>query len=1213
MTATAPPEGLAAGTIVVRDRNVVYASPAAAAIVGLTPGDLLGRRFRDFVAPEERDRVVERYERRLRGEPVPDEYELTLVLPDGRRRLVECVVGLEGADLLVQLRDVTPQAANRPRLARLAQLGVDIQRERCEESIFARVREGLLALGLSSLLVRPEPDGVRVVWASLPAGLEDPFAARLEHLLPGLLGPWTEFSRVAWRDGAAFSDDWALHLAGVVPDVAAPAARTGAAQLHLSRAVAIRLEERAGPRFYLVAAGEWLRHGDLPALRLFGAQIAAALDAARTIADLSRRNAELEGLNELARLAAEPGDLATFLDRAADVALRALGADALAVFSTDPGGGALRRGFARGAPDGGEDPEVARVPLDGPMGGALQTRTARVLGVGDHPPAHRAPLAALGLCTFAWVPLAVRSSAVGGLWVGWRGALAPEEVRLDLVQAMASPFAGATESHALLADLRRRVSELTLLNDLTLASATLDPVLMVENALRRICDTFESDAAVSALREGDRLVLVAHLGIGAKTARELGSMPVGQGLPGLAVQRLAPVVTADMASGPGERTAEFARREGVKPAVAVPLLSKSEAVGVLLLCRRTERPYSQSDVNLLSAVGVQLGVAVESARLFADVRRRLSDLESVHALALRIFRNAPGDVHALLEDGCREASRALSTMGAVIALAADDGKVLRGVAAHGTPVPAREIVLPLDRDLLAAEAMSRRAPVACEDVARDQRSALFGRPGVPPMSLLAVPLTARDATRGVLFLADAPGRRFTAAEQALANALAGELAVGIENAELYSETRRRAEELGLLHEVGRSLVATLELPQVLDAGVRNLARIVDAPGAFLALLDPERPQLEVRAVAGVAGGERRPLPLDPPEANLAALAFALREPVVVEDALSDARVREGLRVPAGVRACLALPLLVRDRAIGATVILDGRGPRRFTPAEVERAAAIANQLAVAVENARLYHDLRRSYAELHQAQQQLIHQERLAALGELSAVVAHEVRNPLGVIFNSLGALRRLLHPVGDAKMLLDIVGEEADRLNRIVGDLLDFARPSTPVFRPERIDRIVDEAVQAALAQNPQGIALERDLADDLPAVPMDGRQVRQAVLNVAVNAVQAMPRGGRLTVRARQDGAALLLVIEDSGAGIPEEVRHRIFEPFFTTKASGTGLGLAVVKRILDGHGGRIDVQAREGGGTAFALRFPLAHPAAPAATPTGAGRVEIDPTIG
>jgi signal transduction histidine kinase len=486
-------------------------------------------------------------------------------------------------------------------------------------------------------------------------------------------------------------------------------------------------------------------------------------------------------------------------------------------------------------------------------------------------------------------------------------------------------------------------------------------------------------------------------------------------------------------------------------------------------------------------------------------------------------------------------------------------------------------------------------PAVVEDVERAAVSDVYRR-WLGGRALAVVPVLLRGEPLGVLVADEERGpRRFTESDVERLTAIADRLAVAIENARLYLETRRRAEELGLLHEVGRSLVETLDIEQVLGGGVRNLARIVDAPEAYLALATLDGAHLEVRAVAGAPPGLLgRILPLAPRAPALAAQVYQRREPVVVEDAATDPRVRGEAGPGSTARAYLALPLVVRDHAIGAAVIVETRAARRFTPAEVERAAAIANQLAVAAENARLYEDLRRSYAELARAQQQLIAGERLAALGELSAVVAHEVRNPLGVIFNSLGSLRRLVRPSGDAKMLFDIVEEEADRLNRIVGDLLDFARPSQPELRPEHLDRVVEDAVAAALAQQPSRIELARDLDPEVPPVSMDARLVRQAILNVAVNAAQAMPRGGRITLRTRREGADALVEIEDTGPGIPDEVRGRIFEPFFTTKASGTGLGLAVVKRIVEGHGGAVAVRSAPGAGTVFSLRFPLAGPA-------------------
>ena len=1232
-------------------------------------------------------------------------------------------------------------AGRHPRLQAHPDLGAAIQRDRTADEVFARLRAVLPGLGLSPFLLLAEPEGVRLDWGAFPADLD---ALGRAHLgaIEGYVGRWTPLARSTFDEGAVFSDDWPGEAAGFVPPALSEPIRQATSAAGLVRCIGVRLDERSGRSRCLGLAGDWLIPEDVPAMRLFGAQVAAALDACRTIAELSRNVADLAALNRIGALAGEVADLDSFFARVEEIAREATGCAGFSVHVVEEGERLVRVfGPAEPAPVPAGEARLCAV---------LRERTARVVTGAE---------AGGPVRSVVWVPLVARSRAVGVAAFAFAGPAEAVRGRLDLLTGIGAHLAGAVESRALVSDLRGRVAELTLLNDVAVASAQLDPVLLLDSALRRVCETFGADCGAAFLREGERLALVAGSGLGEASARRHAWLAVGEGLPGQAVQRLAPI-RADEAAAADPWTAVLAREEGIGAAVAVPLLAKSQApMGAILFGHRARRPLTDAELALLSAVGVQLGVAVENARLFADVRRRLSDLEAVQALATRTFRNAPGDVKGLLEDGCRETARALACRGSAVMLASGDGRVLRLAAAHGVPalVAAERIELPLDRDRLSAEAIARQAPVWSGDVSRDPRSALCDRPGVPPLSMLAVPLTSRTATRGVLFLADAAGRAFTDADLALASALASSLAVGLENAELYaeargrveelsllndvgrtvagtldveqvlaagvdaarrvlsasggvvflydpvqdelrlgahseapyhddaaavlrqggiawkafrgrrvvavedaardpdvnqeflrrnrakalvaapillrgeplgvlllletaavrrfsdaeiervraisnqlavaidnarlySEARRRAEDLALLHEVGRSLVQTLDFGQVLDAGIRNLARTVDAQAAAIALLTEDGAHLEVRAVSGGRPdlvGVR--LPLEPPEASVLALAFHRRAAIVIEDSQTDPRVwLDPARLDG--RAHIGLPLMVRDRCIGSAVIVEVRGPRRFGPAEVERASAIANQLAVAAENARLYEDLRRSYAELARAQRQLIEQERLAALGELSAVVAHEVRNPLGVIFNSLGSLRRLLKPQGDARMLLDIVGEEADRLNRIVGDLLDFARPATPVLRPEPLDRVVDEAVAAALAQNAPGVEVRRDVARDLPPVPIDARMVRQAVLNVAVNAVQAMPRGGALTIRTRREGSRALLELEDTGAGIPEEVRGRIFEPFFTTKASGTGLGLAVVKRIVDGHGGEISVRSRPGAGTTFSLRFPL-----------------------
>ncbi|MBI2895305.1 MAG: hypothetical protein HYY06_17250 [Deltaproteobacteria bacterium] len=237
---------------------------------------------------------------------------------------------------------------------------------------------------------------------------------------------------------------------------------------------------------------------------------------------------------------------------------------------------------------------------------------------------------------------------------------------------------------------------------------------------------------------------------------------------------------------------------------------------------------------------------------------------------------------------------------------------------------------------------------------------------------------------------------------------------------------------------------------------------------------------------------------------------------------------------------------------------------------------------------------------------ELVRREQLAVLGELAAVVAHEVRNPLGTIFNAVALLRRYLRSrladgpgPGEGEKLLSLVFEEAERLDRIVTDLLDFARPPTLRLESASLREIAEDVLVAArMRPESEGIVLHLEAPSDLCLVELDVRFVRQALLNLVINGMQAMPDGGALTVRARVAGSAgaapvlALLEVIDTGPGIPANARDRVFEPFFTTKASGTGLGLALVKRAVELHGGCVDLESGAGG-TTFSLRLPLLAP--------------------
>ncbi len=303
----------------------------------------------------------------------------------------------------------------------------------------------------------------------------------------------------------------------------------------------------------------------------------------------------------------------------------------------------------------------------------------------------------------------------------------------------------------------------------------------------------------------------------------------------------------------------------------------------------------------------------------------------------------------------------------------------------------------------------------------------------------------------------------------------------------------------------------------------------------------------------------------------------------------------------GIAHVAVVPLAIEGKPVGL-LSLGRKRDVAYGENEIRSAEILGVQMASLLERARLYDeanrlyaDLKTSYDELARTQQELVRHERLAALGELAAVMAHEVRNPLGVIFNSLTTLKRLLRPTGDAEMLLNMVGEEADRLNRIVGDLLDFVRPYELVKKPMAVEPIiasaVDSVAQSSLNAN---VRVLTEFPKELPPLPLDAHLLKQALVNLIVNAAQAMPRGGTVTVRATvelQGGVPWLTVrVRDEGVGLTQRATAKMFQPFFTTKATGTGLGLAVVKRIVDSHLGDVSAKANEDGeGTTFTVRFP------------------------
>lgn len=238
---------------------------------------------------------------------------------------------------------------------------------------------------------------------------------------------------------------------------------------------------------------------------------------------------------------------------------------------------------------------------------------------------------------------------------------------------------------------------------------------------------------------------------------------------------------------------------------------------------------------------------------------------------------------------------------------------------------------------------------------------------------------------------------------------------------------------------------------------------------------------------------------------------------------------------------------------------------------------------------------------------ELVHKERLAAVGEMAAVMAHEVRNPLGTIFNALAGLRKKRADSGAAPELLDIIHEEAERLRRLVTDLLDFSRPSAVELERVALAPVLEQAVEAACLDPTFGgvkRAVRLVMPAELPVVETDPLLLRRALVNLLVNALQNVGGEGKVSLSVALDEDDVAIRIHNDGPTISPEVAARVFEPFFTTRASGTGLGLAVVRRIATDLGGAVRLEREDPSGTTFSLRLPTRPPSLPSVSSSAGG---------
>jgi len=303
------------------------------------------------------------------------------------------------------------------------------------------------------------------------------------------------------------------------------------------------------------------------------------------------------------------------------------------------------------------------------------------------------------------------------------------------------------------------------------------------------------------------------------------------------------------------------------------------------------------------------------------------------------------------------------------------------------------------------------------------------------------------------------------------------------------------------------------------------------------------------------------------------------------------------------RALMAVPLLTSERAIGIIEVISSE-PRAYTRDELRTLQAIASTLAVALENASLYDELKMLLREREQAQAQLIHAEKMTALGRLTASIAHEINNPLQAVQTYLTLAQEELSSDQCREKLeryLSTVGDEIERISAIVHRMRDFYRPAREGLQPTYLHAVLESVLELTNKQlQHSDTTVERVWADFLPEIQANPDHLKQVFLNLVLNAIDAMPAGGTLRISTGldqiQDGdgqqprPAVRVEFSDTGEGMSPEVLSRLFEPFFTTKERGSGLGLSISYGIVEAHNGKITVESHVGLGTTFTILLPV-----------------------
>ncbi|MBI5586321.1 MAG: GAF domain-containing protein [Deltaproteobacteria bacterium] len=676
---------------------------------------------------------------------------------------------------------------------------------------------------------------------------------------------------------------------------------------------------------------------------------------------------------------------------------------------------------------------------------------------------------------------------------------------------------------------------------------------------------------------------------------------------------------------------------------AWPVEDDNYLYGVLCLLSLKSREFDAGEEALLEIAGRELAGVIRNSRIYTEAKKRIAELSVLYEVGKVI--GATLELDELIQKTVSITAQVINARGAALTIVdVSDGR-LKVEADFGLVPPAvrgtlRQEVLGNKGAYIAPPESSPAPDTSARKTATGEISPAAGG------SFMCAPLMFKGPYQGRLCVygrVAAPEIDlevgFNQDDLAILSTIGNIIASSLENALTFQqiETLARTNEqmvksLSILYQINSALMTRASYDELLGIILESitLKQGLGFNRAVLLLVNEESKTLDAvkgSSQASSGGAEEKGRGLS--ELDLSQLLLSRAERVtpenkaldkalrglkislqqgqgilvdtvlegrsfLVANAREDPRTNKALVERLGINSFATIPIYSKDKAIGVIAVDHRADDHAITQEDMRILSMLGHQAGLAIENARLYDFIEKTNRELKSAREQLLESEKLTALGEMAAGMAHEIRNPLVSIGGFVRRLNRKFQGDSQVQTYFQVIINEVERLEKTLNEILDFSQDTRGRFQEADLNQIVEGALDLIRRElEASRVTVQKELSP-IPKVYCDERQIRHVFYNLLLNALQAMPQGGVLTIRTAPhpdpDQPWVVCEIRDTGGGIPPELLHNIFNPFFTTKASGSGLGLSIVHKIITRHYGEVDIDNRPGEGVSFFIKLPL-----------------------